>query len=880
MGEVYRAEDPRLNRHVAIKVLPEAFALDAERLARFTREAQSLAALSHPNIAAVFGVEETSGTRALVMELVEGQDLSVRIARGRLPLDEALPIARQIAEALEAAHEAGIIHRDLKPANIKIKSDGGVKVLDFGLAKAMDAAPSDPAGPSDRRTLGPTMTSPALTAMGLILGTAAYMAPEQARGRRVDRRADIWAFGIVLFEMLTGKVAFAGDTVTDVIAAVVTRDPDWTALPADTPDALRRLLSRCLDKDPRRRLRDIGEAGLAVAEIIAAPPDAPGESAQAAPRPRTTRGWMLAVGALAVALTGAGYFAGRSAGPREPGIQRFEIQVPSGTSLRTENRPVIAISPDGMAIAFTALGEGASQLYVRRRDEADARVLAGTEGASNPVFSPDGRWVLFVAGPELKKVSVDGLVVALASVSDPRSAAWLDEATVVFSPNPDRELFTVSAAGGEPKALTTMNTAGGERTHRWPTAMPGGKAVLFTVGNLSSPDNYDQADIDAVIVATGERKRVFRGASMARYVPTGHLLLAREGSLYAVPFDAASLEVSGDIVPVLPGVATDSTTGAAHFDVADDGTLIYLAGGTTNVDRRMFWVTPAAPPEPLPNLPAAVYNDPKISPNGRLVALLTGPSGSGDVWVYDVERAISTRLTFDATNATPAWSEDSRFVYYAAISAGTGTTFWRKPADGSREAEKVAELPGKRAFLQHVEPGGESLLLDVLEGGNTDVVRVPMSTGAATVPLVAGPANEYGAVASPDGRRVVYATTESGVSEIFVRDLAQGGGRWQVSTRGGEEPRWSADGRELFYRFDTRLFSVRVEPGPQFRVGAPRVAVDGIYNLRSDTSMSYDVDPKGARFLMIRPATSEASADITTVRVVLNWLDELREKVR
>ncbi len=807
---------------------------------------------------------------------VEGPTLEEMIAAS-IPLHDALGIARQIAAALDAAHEAGIVHRDLKPANVKIRHDGTVKVLDFGLAKAIVG--TDDRSSSANLANSPTVTTPAATAMGMILGTAAYMSPEQARGRPVDKRADIWAFGAVLYELLTGQKAFAGDTVTDIIAAVVTREPDLAALPATTPAAVRQLLRRCLEKDSKRRLRDVSEAGLVLTDAMADPDASVGPAAAvpaATARASSRRGLVALAIVLGVALVVSLSLLLQATRPGDPAPLRFDIQAPPGTAFRTENRPMVAISPDGTTFALAVFGDGVSRLYVRRRDESEARLIAGTDGASDPVFSPDGRWIAFAANGELKKASIDGPVEALARVAESRSATWLDQSTIVYAPGPDTGLFAIDAGGGTPRSVTELDAARGERTHRWPTALPGGSTVLFTVGSLASPDDYDSASIDAVILDTGDRRTLVEGASFVRYSPTGHLLFARGGSVYAVPFDPDTLVVSGNPVPVVQGVAGDSTTGAAHFAVAEDGTFIYVAGTGTNRDRQIFWVAPTGPPQPLTNLPPAFYNDPSISPDGRQAAFIMGSSGSGDVWVYDFDRMTPTRLTFDGTNATPAWSPDSRFIYYASVDPAAGTKLFRKRADGSAEAEAVGTLASTRVFVDHVDPLGRSFIVTAYNAGRYDII----TAGADSTdrgPVLASTAGN--ASVSPDGRWMAYYTDASGREEVFVRDLEPSGGRWQVSTNGGTEPHWSTDGRELYFRSDTQLLAVPVQSDEQFRNGQPRVLLDNIFNLRSDTMKSYDVDPNGGRFLMIRPADARATDAITGFRVVLNWFAEVRAKL-
>ena len=867
MGEVYRARDTKLNRDVAIKVLPKLFAADPERLARFEREAQTLAHLNHPNIAQIYGVVEDPA--ALVMELVDGEDLAQRIARGAVPLDEALAIARQVAEALEAAHERGIVHRDLKPANVKVRPDGTVKVLDFGLAT--DAGRSFSAGDLAN---SPTFTSPAmLTNMGVIIGTAAYMAPEQAKGKAVDRRADMWAFGIVLFEMLAGRAAFDGETVTDVLAAVVTRDPDWTQLPAATPPGIRRLLARCLTRDPRHRLADAGEARHQIDEALAAPAAAvPAAAVTAPPRTRAAFVPWIVVALLAAV---AGWLAWNRTRPAEPSALRYSIETPPKTTVSVVSRPNIALSADGTMVAFVGTTAGIGRVYVRRQSEFESHVIAGTEGASEPVFSPDGRWIAFFANNKLNKVPVSGgTVEAIADVNDPRGLEWDRPDVITFSPGSVGGIFEVAASGASaPKALTSI--APGERTHRWAQHLPGG-AIMFTVGSLTSPDNYDNATIDAV-TPDGARKVILKGAAFARYVPPGWLLFTRGGSLFAAPFNPERLEVAGTPVSIARTVAGDATTGASNFAFAA-GTLVYVPGAAETAQLRLVWMDRNGREEPV-DLPPGLYFDVALAPDGSRAAMTVAGSGGTDVWVYDFTRKTFTRLTFGGSHRTPIWSRDGAFVYYGALAAdGSSNAIVRKPADGSRDEEVLSSLK-MNTFLRDISPDGRLLLLDHNSNlDKSDIATLAVERGSKPADIVATPSDEFAVKWSPDRRFIAYQSDESSRYEIYVREASGQGGRWQVSTQGGEEPRWSPDGRELYYRADTQMMVVPIERGPTFRSGPPRPLFDGLYNLRVESGNSFDVDPRTGRFLTIRLA--EDVAPTTSIRVALDWTSELARLVQ
>lgn len=561
--------------------------------------------------------------------------------------------------------------------------------------------------------------------------------------------------------------------------------------------------------------------------------------------------------------------------PGAPGIVRFDIAPLAETALNLIRWPAVAISSDGTTLAFVASSDGVSRLYVRRRDDTEVRLLAGTEGASTPVFSPDGKWLAFVADFTLKKMSYfDGPAISIAKVGDLRGISWVGGDSLIYTPHVSEPLYQVSVNGGEPRQISTLDEGKSERTHRWPQVLPGGKAVIFTVGTLNSPDNYESSNIEAVLLATGERRVLLEGASMAGYARSGHLVFARGGSLYAVGFDADTLTTHGTPVAVLQGVAGDQTSGVAHFSIADDGTLAYIPGGTGAGLRSVFWADRSGKFQPI-NIPVAQYNDVRISPDGSRLALLVGSSGGGDVWVYDIARETSTRLTFDMVNASPVWSADGRSIFYTAIeSGGNKAKVLRKPADGSREAEVVASL-ANNAYIKAILPDGASAIFDYQRNSSRgDIVQLPLSPETQMSRVVSTPFDEYGAALSPYGRLLAYQSNESGRPEIYVRDLSESGGRWQISTAGGEEPRWSPDGRELYYRNNNLFMSVAVEARPSFQAGTPQNLFSGIYNLRSTSGVSYDVGPKGGRFLMIRPV-----GDITApaqVRFVLNWFDELR----
>ncbi|MCZ6649213.1 MAG: protein kinase, partial [Acidobacteria bacterium] len=621
MGVVWKALDTTLDREVAIKVLPDAFAQDPDRLARFEREAKLLAALNHPHIAAIHGLHEAGGQRFLAMEMIEGEDLSQRLLAGPLPTDEALRFARQIAEGLEAAHESGIIHRDLKPANIKLTASGTVKILDFGLAKALE----ENIGPGNA-TQSPTLTA-AATRDGVIMGTAAYMSPEQARGQVVDRRADIWAFGVVLFEMLGGRRLFDAGTVSDTLASILMKDPDWDSLPETTPLSVRRLLRRCLQKDARERLRDMGDARILIGEILhgtGEDDDLPATAEQLPPvQPAWRRGlpWGLAAVFLVAALVAGARIL--STGTPEAPITRFSQTFPAEHQLALFDQPAVSISPDGRMLAFTVGTFGSSEIWLRDLESMEARRLNGTDGAKSPCFSPDGKWLAFFADGAVKKIAVaGGGAIALAdATTNPRGLSWGDDDTILFAPATSTGLFRVAGSGGPVEEIILPDVEREERTFRWPESLPGGRGVLFSVGTVSSPEHYDDSPIEVLDLASGVRKVVVPGSSMARYVSTGHVVYARAGSLFAVPFDLDRLEVTGPPVPVLDGVLTLRNSGAVQFDIADNGTLIYVPGDERQTQRKLVWVDREGNIEDI-QAPPRAYIQPNLSPDGKKLAVV------------------------------------------------------------------------------------------------------------------------------------------------------------------------------------------------------------------------------------------------------------------
>jgi serine/threonine-protein kinase len=686
MGEVYRARDTRLDRAVAIKILPESFAHDPERLARFEREAKTLAALNHPNIAIIHGLEEANAVTALVMELVEGEDLAERVARGAIPLDEALPIAKQIAEALEAAHEQGIIHRDLKPANIKLRRDGTVKVLDFGLAKAV-AADGGASKAVGSLTNSPTITSPAMTLRGVILGTAAYMAPEQARGSAIDRRADLWAFGVVLFEMLTGRGLFEGATVSDTLASVLKTEPDWTALPAETPAPIRRLLRPCLEKDRRRRLSDAADARLEIEDALTQP-----AADVATPRSGSRRSLPWIIAAFVLGSSTAAALVWQLTRTDPPRVTRLAVTAPASQPLAVGNSSQdLTISPDGANIVYWTGTPETGALTVRPLNQL-SRVTLPMRSGFGPFVSPDSMWVGFleVSDRTLKKVPIlGGSPVTICSVPELlRGASWGEDGTIVYA-GPMGSLWRVAANGGEPQQITKPDST--LQRHSWPSFLPGRRAVLFTiVPVIGGVEAGKTAQIALLNLDTGERRILIPDGSSPRYAPIGHLVYAGDGTLRAVGFDLERLEVTTSPTPVLEGVIT-KTSGAADFAFAADGTLVYLPGRPADSQRTVVWVDQAGREEPLPGLPAGDYQSVRLSLDGTHLAL--DPGRPRDIWTYQIARGTTTKITTDAADdQQPLWTPDGQRIVFTSNRSGRQELYSQR-ADGSGTAERLFPLP-------------------------------------------------------------------------------------------------------------------------------------------------------------------------------------------
>jgi serine/threonine-protein kinase len=876
MGQVYRARDSRLKRDVALKVLPADVAGDPERLARLQREAEVLASLNHPGIAQVYGIE----ANALVMELVEGEDLAQRLARGPMALDEALPIAKQIAEALESAHDAGIVHRDLKPANVKVRADGTVKVLDFGLAKAF--TPGLAGSSAERVSNATTIASPNMTMNGVIVGTPAYMAPEQARGKSVDKRADIWAFGVLLYEMVSGRRAFNGETPSDTLASVLTADMDFSAIPATTPHSVRTLIERCVQRDPKVRLRDIGEARI----VLAAPVDAARISA-AGPAGRGSswiaRAWLFGAAILAIAIVVAAasplWRGGPSAGERPIltlGVDAGGDTTIAGAGFAGLNwvGPAAVLSPDGKLLVFIARGPSGArwQLFVRRLDQLDASPIAGTEGAYAPFFSPDGSSVGFFANRRLLKVALNGgTVTPICRVEEARGGAWSEDGTIIFAPRPDGPLYRVSAAGGEPSQATTLDAAAGEITHRWPQFLPGGKTFLFTAHG-----NTGAAHEGRILIqdATG-RTVVQQGAMFGRYAPSGHLLYVNAGTLFAAPFDPGHPQRIGRSVPVAADIATALISGTAQYAFSDTGLLAYRRA--RNAKRLLQWMDPSGQMLPVRNV-LAEYQEARFSRDGTRLLLTIGDGAQSDIWSYDIASDTLKRLTFYADNdRSGIWSPDGTHFVYASWQADVGSfNLFLQSAAGGGEPQRLTTSKNIQAPTDW-DPDSKSIIFtEVRSGSGSDLMLLPIDMAAngvarvgAATELMVTPANEDSARFSPDGKWIAYTSDESGRNEVYVQPFGGGGARWQVSTDGAEWIEWRK-GR-LFYGLSEEVVMrvpYRVD-GQTFAADKPEVW------MRIPQGVLWVDPPMGAtRAVGIRAEDKRSESVI----LVTNFFDELRRR--
>jgi Tol biopolymer transport system component len=867
MGEVWRARDTRLSREVALKVLPASLAMDRERLQRFEREAQVLASLNHPNIASIYGVEEAGGETALVLELVEGPTLEERISQGALPAEEAVAITRQIAEALEYAHERGVVHRDLKPANIKLSSDGRVKVLDYGLAKAM--AP-DAAGRSDS-AVSPTITSLG-TVAGVILGSAAYMAPEQARGSNVDRRADIWSFGVVLWEMLTGKRLFDDATVSDTLAAVLRAPIEWGELPAAVPAGLVRLLKRCLERDPKKRLRDIGEARIAL-ETLGTEPEAAAAASAPAPEPRrslaSTLVWAAAVAVVALSVVAIVGFMRKPASSTP--VIRFEVPVQDKMTSMVWPR----LSPDGTMLAFQARGaSGKTSIWVRRLDAFEAQELPGTEGAARHWWSPDSRYIAFFNGNQLKKIAATGGPAQLISEGESGAdGAWGAGGTILFDGRAIDPIHRVDASGGKAVQATVPDTSNGEVGHAWPCFLPDGKHFLY----LAMPGTPDKkATIMAAALGAPGSKALTTTNSRVEYA-NGYLLYVLDGTLVAQRFDPDKLVLAGEPIPIAEHVATD-TNGAAGFSASSTAALAY-ASGTGGGESDLVWVDRDGRESGKIGEPGA-YRDVALSLDGtRLAYGRTDPrGGADDIWVRDLRRDVGSRLTFGTGDEFwPVWAPDGNRVAYASGGGGSASVYVKDANGAGDEKLLVSDAHGPVGPSSWSRDGKWMAVLWVPPSRRLQIKLLPMQGEPKLVDYAVADVSQSSAQISPDGRFVAYTSNESGTRELYVQTLPLGGGKWQISSGTADSVAWRADGKELFYKtLGDDFVAVPIATGPRFEPGLPKTLFKRAVNKATSTAVGtrWAVTADGQKFLINASRESRGAP----FSVVVNWPETLAQR--
>ena len=901
MGQVFRATDTKLKRQVAIKILPPSLAADHDRLARFQREAEVLASLNHPNIAAIYGLEEGGGVSALVMELVEGDDLSQRIARGAIPIDEALPIAKQIAEALEAAHEQGIIHRDLKPANIKVREDGAVKVLDFGLAKALDPAPTSDLSQS------PTITTPAMTQAGLILGTAAYMSPEQAKGRLADKRSDVWAFGCVLYEMLTGRRAFDGEDVSDTLAAVLRAEPDWTGLMLADRPAIKTLIARCLQKDRRRRIAEMSTV-LFVLDEPGAFPSASAPITAATPKAAF---WKRALpftitAALAGAVVGAAVWLAEPSGPHAV-VGRFVIALGEGEQFTGSTRRYLAILPDGTTVAYlvnnrVTLPERAdvnNRLYVRSLSDFDSRVVAEVrEGLNSPEFSPDSRTLAFYSNSDqtIKRVAVTGgtAVTICATQGAPSGMSWGASGIIFGLIN--QGIFRCPPEGGTAEQLVTIEA--GEQVYA-PQWLPGGRAILFTVSRVRDGNvRWDKAEIVTQDAKSGARKTLAAGFD-ARYLPTGHLLYMQGGVAFAVPFDSARQVVTGKAVPVVEGVRRSAGAGgagvgpAAQLVTSETGTLIYVPG-PPNVRAWELVVALADRTGKVTRLmlPPSSYDQVRASPDGKRLAIGTDDGKEAIVWIYDLASTSALRrLTFGGQNRYPIWSPDSTRVAFQSDREGDQAIFSQRE-DGTGSVERLTKAnKGDSHVPESWSYDGRLLSYSVVGNSVFSLWTLSVADNKSTPFGDVRSSEPPASVFSPDGRWIAYHAAQYGGAGIrsadngvFVQPVPANGTRYQLPRRGLDfHPVWGPKGSELIYvptAVSGQLAAVSVNTRAGVIFGSPvNLPARVTANRTSGQFRAFDILPDG-RFVGLAPASDlEVDATSNQIRIVLNWSEELKRLV-
>ena len=873
MGEVYKARDTRLERIVAIKVLPTHLADRSDLRERFEREAKTIASMNHPHICVLYDIGQQDGIDYLVMEYLEGETLAQRLQKGPLPLEQVLRFAIEIADALDKAHRKGVTHRDLKPGNIMLTKSGS-KLLDFGLAKLkQEVSPAN----LDLTEL-PTAKEP-LTAQGAILGTLQYMAPEQIEGKEVDARTDIFAFGAVVYEMLTGQRAFQGKSQASLIAKILEIDPaPISSLQPMTPPALDRVVKKCLAKEPEKRwqaasdvcdeLKWIAEGGSQIASMPA--------SQKKEKHALGQRELLLGLAALllvAVIASLVTKFLKPSSAPSPQQVSRVTITLPPGRQLAgMDAAPSVAISPDGSHLAYVARQGSAQQIYLRAMDRIEAGPITETDGAVNPFFSPDGQWLGFFADGKLKKVSLSGgtpLVVGEAAA--PNGASWGGQGTIVFSPANVSPLLQVPEAGSA--ATLASHFEKQENSHRWPEFLADGKTILFSAGYTAG--NWTSAEITLQPPGSAARRNLLPGTA-PQYTPTGHLIFAQGGNLMAVPFDSQRLAVIGTAVPVVEGVLQSASNGSAQFSISNTGSLVYVSGGLRSNQAKLVWVSRNGTEQPLA-APGHNYVYPRLAPDGRRVAFAIAEEQGAQIWIYDLQEKL-TRLTFEGiANNVPTWSPDGKHIAFLSNRDDGDNVFWQM-ADGSGGLERLTTSEFLHAPLSFSPDGQLLTFIEANPKTGYDIWVLHVSDRKAQ-PFIRTPFNETVPQFFPlDGRWLAFVSNESGRNEIYVQAYLGPGGKWQISTDGGTEPVWNRNGRELFYRNGNKMMAVDITTQPGFSAGKPHILFEGPYVPTPATFPNYDVSLDGQRFLMLKPSEQEQAAQ-TQINVVLNWFEELKQRV-
>jgi serine/threonine protein kinase len=880
MGIVYKAQDTNLDRFVALKFLPAHLAASEEDKARFIQEAKAASALNHPNVCTIHDIAEHDGQLFIVMEFVDGKSLKEK--KENLSEKQILDIGIQVAEGLAAAHERGIVHRDIKPENIMIRKDGIVQIMDFGLAKLYTS------GNASR-----------LTKAGTTMGTIGYMSPEQVQGLDVDHRTDLFSLGVVLYELFSGQSPFKGVHETAIMYEIVHVDPAPIATVKEGIDPqLDDIILECLEKEKDDRCQSAKELAKDLRKIRKStghsrsrayrtqriPPVSPGSLTGTPSSESTASGltnqriglsgvfrsalvpWSFAA-VFALALLASWLLVHRSNTERV--VTKFQMFIGDDNVLDTGTYPALAISHDGTKFIFRAN----NRLFLRKMDSMEPTVIPGIEGVATPFFSPDDKWIGFFRNGKLEKISLSGgTPVTLTDAQDNRGATWSSRGFIIFSPTATTGLSIIPENGGVARQLTVADSAKGERTHRWPSCMPDGKHVLFTLGMLSNPDYYENATIEAVDIETGQRKVILRGASTARYISSGHLLFSRSGVLYVVAFDADKLEVRGQPVPVVEGVYSETTTGITNYVVAENGTLAYLPGAVEGESRRIVKIDMKGFATPMDSI-ARPFMEPKLSPDNKKVAVVIRNGEDYDIWIFDVPRKTLSKLTFGGLNRTPVWSPDGKTIAFSKRTKDGKSAIFTKPYDGSGDETELYSAK-YRLYLNFWTRDGKYLIIDYLaQNAQSDLLVLPLTGDKKPWMYLESPKDEYESSISPDGKWVTYLNDESGSYQIYVRSFPNKEGKWQISTDVAEEPRWSPDGKTIYYRKNSQIMAVPVSTATTFSAGLPTVLFSGFPAMNVDSGISYDITADGKYFVTTQPLRGTSYKNIV---IAMNWVDEIK----